>query len=653
MHDPHIVILDKAAIIKQFGLFSDLTSAQIELIAEKSDFYSYDRDEIIYNEGEPASALYCLVSGRVRVFTKDKYGSPTTLEYLHRGSYFGIISLLTGDNHSVTAQVVNDAMVLKIPKEGFDRVLREVPRLAIHFSSTLSRRLKRKDMGQKTVFESTIIAVYAPPSEPGGAGYAGDIAEALSRQTRKEVILLKTAGGEKEGFEFKDIFFDEARIKQGVTRHESGISVLRLSNGDKIKPGRAQVVSLLSYLTNLYDYCVIDLPNRRDEFVFTILAQSDLIHIITDNDIKNIGAAKNLADELHSGTRQPSERIMFILDEARGRPEQADITGFRVYATLPDRKRNEQGYRLAVRRIARQIGGVLVGLALGSGAALGLTQIGVIKVLEKEGIPIDMVAGSSVGALIGAFWAAGMTAADMERIALENKKRMAVFNFRDLIFPVRGLISDAKAMFFLKMYLGNRTFYDIKFPLKIVAAGLNDRREIVLESGELAAAVRASISIPGIYEPVKINGAYVIDGGVVNPVPVSVLLRMNVRKIIAVNTLPSQEDVERSLLIEKKRRQKETAEVLGRGALRRLAFGARDRLTRYFTPNVLDIIVNSIQAMEYSMAQTSCKQADVAIHPDLAGCSWRDFLNPEPFIALGEEACLRALPDIKKLVAEE
>jgi NTE family protein len=663
---PEKVIADKTHLIKQTSFFAELESYQIEFIAKKAEFFEYKRDEFVYKEGDASNAFYLIVSGRARAFTAKHGGEVTTLEYLHRGSYFGIISLLTNEPHSMSVQIVNDSIILTIRKEDFHAILRTLPQLAVHFSSILARRLKRKELGQKTVFESMIISVYGAQRGIGSTFYAISLARALHKETKKSVIFLDISDADDQGLsKFLDVkeplpcldlipvFFDEVKIKNSIVRHESGINILRLPYGQRTSLDNAQIAALLSYLTTIFDYCILDLACGINDTALSILGQSDRIHFLTDNQKENVATLNNLIEALEKVLREPQKRIKVFVSELNGRLKDQYLLKYKVYATLTDIKESEKEYHLTIRRIAREIGEVLIGIALGSGAARGLSLIGVIKVLEKEGIPIDVVAGSSMGALIGAFWVAGNKGTDMEKIAVENKRMFGTFSFTDFKFPLRGLISDIKTIYFLKRYLGNKTFQDVRFPLKIVAASLEDRKEVIVDSGELADAVRASISIPGIYSPVKHSGRYLIDGGVLNPVPVSVLLKMNVKKIIAVNILPSPEDIEKGLLIEKEKSAKEDEEIKHKSFLDRIFFKVNRKAMKFLRPNILEIITNSIEALEYSMAESSCRRADVTIHPSVGGWSWRDFLNPEVLISLGEEACLRALPEIKNLIEED
>ena len=179
----------------------------------------------------------------------------------------------------------------------------------------------------------------------------------------------------------------------------------------------------------------------------------------------------------------------------------------------------------------------------GHGRARGLAHIGVIRVLEREGIGIDVVAGSSMGSLIAAAWAVGKSADEMEEIAKQIRSKRTFLKLLDPMFPGAGVFRGIKVYNFLHSIVNGLTFADTLIPLKIVASDLNTLEEVVFEEGKLIDAIRASITIPGIFRPVVNNGHTLIDGGITDPVPVQVLAWAGVSKIIAVNTIPNTDEM--------------------------------------------------------------------------------------------------------------
>jgi len=281
------------------------------------------------------------------------------------------------------------------------------------------------------------------------------------------------------------------------------------------------------------------------------------------------------------------------------------------------------------KRILRNCGAKLrkrkIGLALGSGAARGLAHIGVLEVLEKEGIPIDMIAGTSAGALVGALYAQGQDASLIKNLVQDLRwKRLA--SLVDLALPKTGFISGKKIKDQLEVIFGgDLKFSDLGIPLACVATDIMTGEEIVLDHGSVLEGVRASISIPGIFTVVKLGGRYLVDGGLVNPVPVSVLKKMGADFIIAVNVIPDIRDRARP--------------------------GGKKGVEDFKEPNVISVIMQSIYIGAHALAKASLEGADVAIQPQVAHIGTTDFRQAQDCIAHGELAARDAILEIKRKLA--
>lgn len=171
-----------------------------------------------------------------------------------------------------------------------------------------------------------------------------------------------------------------------------------------------------------------------------------------------------------------------------------------------------------------------VGLALGGGAARGFAHVGVIRLLEQEGIPIDCVAGTSAGSLVGAAYAAGFQPQDLLNMALGLRWR----DLARFAWSRRGLVSFEKLERWLIDTLGDLAFADLQIPYAAVAADMATGEQVVLKTGRLARAVRASCSVPGIVIPAEIDGRLLSDGGVINNLPISVVRQLGADVVIAV-----------------------------------------------------------------------------------------------------------------------
>ncbi len=176
-----------------------------------------------------------------------------------------------------------------------------------------------------------------------------------------------------------------------------------------------------------------------------------------------------------------------------------------------------------------------VGVALGAGSAAAMAQIGALEVLADAGIPLHCVAGSSAGAMVGAALAAGRLAEF--RAAMEGLSRRRVLRLLDLAWPREGLLHGLRALEFVRPHLGEE-IEDLGLPYAAVATDLRSGDEVALTRGGVFDAVRASIAIPGIFTPWRFGGRLLVDGGLVNPVPVSTAHALGAEFVIAMNVLP-------------------------------------------------------------------------------------------------------------------
>ena len=172
-----------------------------------------------------------------------------------------------------------------------------------------------------------------------------------------------------------------------------------------------------------------------------------------------------------------------------------------------------------------------VALALGGGSARGVAHIGVLKVLERENIPIDMIVGTSMGAMIGAAYAAGISTSTMEALAYP----FTINRLFDPTIPTMGLLAGNKLEGVIRELIDNKSFADCKIPFAAVTTNIETGEEVVLQSGDMIKAIRASSSWPGIVNPVKIDGKLLVDGGIKNSVPANIARSLGADYVLAVD----------------------------------------------------------------------------------------------------------------------
>lgn len=253
---------------------------------------------------------------------------------------------------------------------------------------------------------------------------------------------------------------------------------------------------------------------------------------------------------------------------------------------------------------------IRVGLALGGGAAKGFAHIGVIKMLEANGIEPVVVAGTSAGSVVGALYASGMDPFQMQQqaVALDEAR------IRDVRLFSGGLVQGRKLQDYVNEMVGNRSIQDLQKPFAAVSTRLEDGERTVFVRGNTGQAVRASSSIPGVFEPVLIGQSNYVDGGIVSPVPVDAAKRLGADFVIAVD-------------ISSKASGKKPAHMLG-------------------------IVNQSIGIMGQKLGAQELARADVVIRPQVNDIGPADFEQRSNAILEGEKAALAALPQIREKLAE-
>ena len=255
-----------------------------------------------------------------------------------------------------------------------------------------------------------------------------------------------------------------------------------------------------------------------------------------------------------------------------------------------------------------------VGLALGSGGAKGLAHIGVIKTLEKHHIPIDFIAGSSIGAMVGGFYAAGVTSQELEEIAVSTDWKRILAILSDPAFK-NGLIAGDKTTAFVEQFVNGKQIENCSIPFAAVATDLATGEEVVLRSGSMSSAIRASISIPLAYAPVEVDGRVLADGGLASPVPVSVARDMGMDIVIAVN-------------LENHCSHNE------------------------WKPNWYSIADNSLNIMRHHMSRMGASRADIVVNVELEKTPWYQFTNGHKKILAGEKALEAILPKLENMLSK-
>jgi NTE family protein len=248
-----------------------------------------------------------------------------------------------------------------------------------------------------------------------------------------------------------------------------------------------------------------------------------------------------------------------------------------------------------------------IGVALGGGFARGMAHIGVLKVLEEERIPVRIVAGTSVGALIGAAYCSGLSIAELEQVA----RSCRFTTFARWTVSRYGFASNDRMVTFLKRTLKAKSFEEMRIPLAVAATDFNTGEGVVFHSGSVFDPVRASCAYPGMFLPVNIRGRWLVDGMLSHPVPTRPLREMGANRVLAVHL--------------------------------------KGQWSKYGAPrHLFDVIGQSFAIAQDMMSHLWRGAADLVVEPDVAGFAYDDFKRSGELIRAGERAMRDALPQVRE-----
>lgn len=662
----------RGPFLKRIPLFKDLSVEDLHKVAKLLKPLSLPRGATLFQQGDTADAFYIITSGNVQLIT-ERQSRKSLAGYVGRGDTLGELALLTGEPRAWTALLDATTEFLVLSKKDFSTVLRENPSILLQLSRTLSARLlqeTRSGGGHGPQLHPHLLALLAALDENTATLFTLTLALSLVEQTRRRVLLvdmhprtgtLATACGLKplvvtqEMLRGRDLR-DPKLLAEFVQPHVSGLGIVTLPPG--VLSGRLyrSIFLLMNLFRDHSDFTLLALRSPLDDVEKAVLYEADQWMLVGAEDRRDefLRSRSELAGfvpepkrllEAWLGDLAPEDLVFSTRRDWVRIPWPAELTPSFKSGTSPFQVMGRfPRSRTGIERLARRFASLRVGLALGTGAALGYALIGIIKAFEREHIPVDMVAGTSIGSLMGGLSALGMPATEIEELALGVDKAWVYENlFWDLTVPRAGIFAGTTLLRFLRSYFGRTEFHQLDLPFACVATDIETGEEIVFKEGPVAEAIRASCGIPLIFQPLPYHGRFLVDGGLVDPVPIKVLNQMGADILIAANlTMPAGE---RKSALRKKRK--------GRPALMSMGLSEIKDLTlpkALQSPHLFQILFQMIYTMEYEIAKSRSSLAHVNIHPDLSAFSWTEMHRAKEIIEAGEEIAETVMPKIKALL---
>lgn len=635
--------MDLEFFLSKVPLFSSVSKSQLRYIASCFTSLDLKKDTIVFKQGDSSDAMYVIRSGAILIHSEKKEDSSFQVE-LRRGDFFGEMALLSDFPRNATARVTLDATVFCLKKKDFEALLTTNKDIGLFLSRLYARRLSSGFEKEKGIRRPVFYSVSATDPDLGLSHFLYSMSYHIATESKKKTLVVEPhleLESVMKKFDLEAMACPDEGLFPLLPRdlyiardfkwfyHPSGFTVLQVHTGFKEK--LVPVLPLLmENLKTRYDLIFFSLSCHFNDLEQQAVRLCDKNMILINNTrqaLKDV-EQKILRLEEKAGTGMDRVRVgVSHLCGSIGIPRDELKSLLRLSETpqiwverseKASRDQIDTQKRFPVkgaRAVAREIAGVRVGVALGAGAARGWSHIGVLKVLEDHGIHIDMISGTSMGALVGSIYAAKGSVDYLKQQTIDQfptraKARKGIFDYG---LPFRGFLRGKKALNLVATAIHQADFMDLAIPTFIVSVDLLKGEEVLIQTGDVANAVRASLSLPVIFQPVKHGGRWMVDGGLLNPVPVNILEQKGADKIIAVCVEnPLQQIYEK---------QK--------------------------PPGIATVISRTISIVHGRATSGFADKSDVVIYPDVEGFAWDDFHKGEVLMQRGIKACESVIEEIQ------
>lgn len=608
-----------AELLAHHEMFRALPPQERAFLAKRMFARTFQRGESMIHQGEPLEVILFIASGLVSVVQTDLSGIATELAQLGDGALVGELSMLTGNLPNATVTALIECEVWALNRADFETVLHRSVPLAMSVNRMLSSKLayaNQRLLPRRTGQWSVVL-------DENGEDFplVATVAERVAYYSCDPVVVID--GYPSARSPFRRAGYSMTPIMEVVQNPESlpyranVQEVLVVHANAQERADSSQILTAATYLRTIFRHVIFALPPDQPHLLEDILPLADkfIIHVHRSR-LAKMGLLLNMPE-----LRPHREKGLLAISAWHTTPklgEQRRIEenlGWSVVSII-----STHAAPSGIDRVARTIAKMRVGLAWGGGTARGWALAGIANALESIGVPMDLFAGTSAGALGAAVYGLSLNyqeaGARMRQILpyLERTTRL----LPPLTISAHSLLRQGWWNDLIKTFVGDSTFDDLLLPFAAVALDLRTGMPKVFTSGSLWQAIRASSAIPVLAPPMMIEGRAYADGGVVNAVPLDVVAAMGADILIGIDLTGSERN----------------AEDWGKDS----------------TPNMLGTLTRTINVAYNISASRTLPLAHVLIRPSLRAAAVYDVKVMDEFIAEGERATYAALPELKKVL---
>ncbi len=664
--------------LQNVQIFRTLPNDAINLIAEKLQLVTFRKDVIIFTIDDPGDCMYIIKSGEVKVIAGTDENDEV-LAYLGRGNYFGEMALLTEEPRSASVIASMDSELLMLTKVNFDYLIKKHPSIAITLSHVLSQRLRDISI-KKAGRQNKIICLLNALSAEAEQKIVINLARKLLKETNGKVVVIDLDPSASQRPALKPLAGEE-RDSRWIVQHLDNIQEDELTTimpedsagvdfflppAENDYPLSSYAVPLLSLLKEFYNFVLVHVKtdHQHDNNVTRIMEQASTVLYLVKQGGDAFDGSHRFLRSLQQEHKELLKKIEMLVMREQVVPGTAEalspfIEPYHIHFLRVGQSMNflfkqqelpsgpgeggelPQGNR-DVGRIARRLGNVSVGLVLGGGGARAYAHLGMLKVFQEEGIPIDILAGTSMGAFLGALFIMGKSVEEILEISRENWKKLnSPFSWT---LPRIAFIKGKRIRNLVHDIFGDVLIEELPIPFLCVAGDLVSGQEVVLRNGKLYKAILASGALPGFFAPVRRGNMYLVDGGVVNNVPGDVLKKQGIDMVIAVDVTPERE-------VYLAPREEISTAIRSESNILRRAFLHVKRFRSKFGTVLLPRIIMRVIAIEgLEITRTKSRHFDIHIKPNLEDFDLFDFKRLPEIVVIGEQAGHREIAKIRETI---
>jgi len=485
-------------LISSVSLFQGVGTKLISELEQQMEWIFLPGGETLMRQGDKADGMYVVVNGSLVYEVRNDQGLVVSTGNFSKGDIIGEMALLTGEPRTATVVATLSCEIVKISTVAFEAVFSKHPPSMLAITKLIADRFTKDRMGKRTVKKTrSIITLFPLQKDLSVRDFAHNLASALKKIGRTIIVESK---------DFKK--------KKGDREHAV-----------------SDILESLYHLQDTHDFLIL-CPDFEDKlWTETILHHTNRILLLSDAkkaDVLSPEEIRFLGDSEES--HGPIRELVLLYSDPNEKPKNiSNLTRIRKTDVVRHiRTYSHHGFE----SLTRFITGRSIGLALGGGGAKGFAHIGLIKAMQEENIPIDMIGGTSAGALMASIYALGNDAPSLERIAkalMSDKKTL-----NDYTIPVVSLIRGKKFNTVIKSFVGETMIEDLWLPYFAVATSLSKAQKVIIDRGPLWKALRASASIPGILPPFFENNELLVDGAMLDNIPGAVMREKGADFVISV-----------------------------------------------------------------------------------------------------------------------